>query len=212
MGNISTADEDDDDGSSAGGPTPNGIPGHRSDARSVSSSLHDRKRGANPSGASNGVAVPSASSTPPITQHKHSHHKTRSSSHGGATSGPTGSSPTNSRENTFLTYFFGGGGGNGQLPQGGFGAAPPAAIFGSKVGRDSIGKEYAPSAEAGRESPALATLNAPSGRGMEQGNAALDMKSLSKHIEAVRQSCKSDLSSRQLIPVSAYRSPVTPLG
>lgn len=82
-----------------------------------------------------------------------------------------------------MTYFFGGGqGGPGALAQGGSSHSSPTTAFASRAGRDSIGKEFSIQ-ENGRESPTIAAMAAKAGA--EPGNAAFDMKSLGKHIEAV---------------------------
>lgn len=131
------------------------------DGRSVSSTLHDRTRitGSVP------TAKASSSKPHPVQGPRHS------SAHSQATQpGAPGTSPHSARE-TFLNYFFGQNG--------------PGPIAGSTVER-SHGPAPVPT---GRDISNAETAG-PTGlmagkRTLDGNNAAFDMKSLGKHIEAV---------------------------
>ncbi|KAG9019102.1 Dynamin- GTPase protein [Tulasnella sp. 427] len=190
------ADDEDDETSSAG--TPSGIQAARTEPRSVSSTIHDRLRAPSSNGlAPNGIAVP-GTSTPP--QHHHASHKHRTSSHSTA---QAGTSPHGTARDSFMTYFFGGGqGGPATLPQAGPSHSSPTTAFASRAGRDSIGKEFGMH-ETGRESPTIAAMAAKAGA--EPSNAAFDMKSLGKHIEAIPSSHNA-LSPRDEMETNLIRS------
>ncbi|KAG8959552.1 Dynamin- GTPase protein [Tulasnella sp. 408] len=191
------ADDDEDETSSAGAPNgPHIIRG--GEPRSVSSTVHDRLKASNAANPSpNGIAVP-GTSTPP--SHHHSSHKLRTASHSTA---QAGTSPHGTARDSFMTYFFGGSqGGANALPQAGPSNSSPTAAFASRAGRDSIGKEFGIQ-ENGRESPTIATMAAKAGA--EPGNAAFDMKSLGKHIEAISSS-QSALSPRDEMETNLIRS------
>ncbi len=176
---MSGDDDVEDDDTTLNSAMLNGTtPGIRADGRSVSTSVHDRSKS---TGQQNANGIASSSSTPPQTTHHHHHHgqpKHRSSSHGGA---GMGTSPQTTRD-TFLNYFFGGGpGANGQPVPTTFNSTPPSTMFASRAGRDTNARDPA-SQEGGRASPSgLTSMSSTS-------NAAFDMKSLSKHIEAVSTS------------------------
>lgn len=134
------------------------------DGRSVST-VHDRSR---PTTAA--ITIENAA------KHTSRHHQSRSQRHSVAVAhtqniGSSGSSPPSARE-TFLNYFFGQNG--------------PGPIAGSNLERPH-GQQHVP---IGRDTSMSETsLN----RGLMAGknnldgnNAAFDMKSLGKHIEAVR--------------------------
>jgi len=106
----------------------------------------------------------------------------------GAGAGAEGS-PQNTRE-TFLNYFFGAGGNASSGPAATSGAASQAlaAVFGTS-GRGSVGKDF---------------VTQDSGP-MDTNSAAYDMKSLSKHIEALPGSA-SNLSSREEMETNLIRS------
>ena len=163
------------------------------DGRSVSSTLHDRSR----SSASSTVST-SKPSTAMNTVAKRSSSKTRMSraSHGGESihqsrPSPPGfgrgeninrgsSPPAGSARETFLNYFFGQNG--------------PGPIAGSSIAHQQSHHGHGGSSEAhfvpvgrdvsGAESSMSSGLMAGN-RGMDGNNAAYDMKSLGRHIEAV---------------------------
>lgn len=169
------AEDEDDETSSAGGTTPNGFSSSRTEPRSVSATLHDRPRGSNATASSaNGVNIPTSTASTPPTHHHHSH-KHRSSSHGAGAI--NAASPQTARD-SFLTYFFGG---DKQSQGSGSTSAAPAALFASRAGRDSVGRDFAPSQDGANNEPS--GLN--SSRNTDASSAAFDMKSLGKHIEAV---------------------------
>ncbi|KAI0765615.1 Dynamin central region-domain-containing protein [Trametes elegans] len=138
--------------------TVNGSSGR--DTRSVSSTVHDRSRG--------------ASSAPPGAAPAHRHHSPKAHHH--SSRHPSGSSAVGAGANgtakeTFLNYFFGQ---NGPGPLAGTTAerTSTAAAGVLPVGRDVSGAD-----------PALETGLMAGKRSLES-NAAFDMKSLGRHIEA----------------------------
>ncbi|KAJ3484970.1 hypothetical protein NLI96_g5282 [Meripilus lineatus] len=175
---------DDGDDSADEHKSVNGIPPLTRDGRSVSSTLHDRNSSrsstATPTNASSNSA--SSSKRQPSPKGTHSHRHSSAASQG--TSG-SGTSPPNSQagggtaKETFLNYFFGQNG-PGPLP----GSSVPSSSTSSgtvnaahgvtPVGRDLYGGEKA------LESGLMAGK-----RKLEGNDAAYDMKSLGKHIEAV---------------------------
>ncbi|KIJ65433.1 hypothetical protein HYDPIDRAFT_27440 [Hydnomerulius pinastri MD-312] len=159
------------------------------DGRSVSSTLHDRARTA-------GSATPAAgtSSKPSSKQHHHPRHSSvlpQSQSH--AQSAAPGTSPHTARE-TFLNYFFGQNG--------------PGPIAGSSVERSHAGPAPVPT---GRDVSSADTAG-PTGlmagkRTLDGNNAAYDMRSLGKHIEAVSSADNgSQLTQREEMETSLIRS------
>lgn len=146
------------------------------DTRSVSSTLHDR--------SSARAAVPNSSSSaatlsPNQAHSKRHHHRSASQDTRGNTATPPPQHGAAARD-TFLNYFFGGqpGGGppsaSGQAYNGG-----PSTLLGAPRHHEPVGRDLYP--ETGASLPSgLATR----GVGVD-GNAAYDMKSLGKHIEAV---------------------------
>ncbi|KAG1808838.1 Dynamin central region-domain-containing protein [Suillus variegatus] len=153
------------------------------DGRSVSSTLHDRTRitGSVP------TAKASSSKPHPVQGPRHS------SAHSQATQpGAPGTSPHSARE-TFLNYFFGQNG--------------PGPIAGSTVER-SHGPAPVPT---GRDISNAETAG-PTGlmagkRTLDGNNAAFDMKSLGKHIEAISSSEPgSQITMREEMETSLIRS------
>ncbi|KAI9067912.1 hypothetical protein FKP32DRAFT_1643115 [Trametes sanguinea] len=137
------------------------------DARSVSSTIHDRSR----AGAAS--APPIGAGTVGSSSHRHQspkghHHSSRHVS--GSTTAIAGHGSGTAKE-TFLNYFFGQNG--------------PGPLAGSTVDRANAAHGLAP---VGRDisgaDPSLETGLMAGKRSMEN-NAAFDMKSLGKHIEAV---------------------------
>ncbi|KAH9893600.1 Dynamin central region-domain-containing protein [Cubamyces lactineus] len=157
--NGTPSQEDEDE--STDEPTPNGTSGR--DARSVSSLAQDRSRGA-------ASAPPIAPGTVGSSSHRHhspkGHHS--SSRH---VSGASNAPGSGTAKETFLNYFFGQNG--------------PGPLAGSTVERASTVHSVAP---VGRDvsgaDPALET-GLMAGKRSIENNAAFDMKSLGKHIEAV---------------------------
>lgn len=154
------------------------------DGRSVSSTLHDRTRvtGSAP------TAKASSSKPHPAQGPRHS------SAHSQATQpGAPGTSPHTARE-TFLNYFFGQNG--------------PGPIAGSTVDRSHVGPAPVPT---GRDVSNAETAG-PTGlmagkRTLDGNNAAFDMKSLGKHIEAISSSEPgSQITLREEMETSLIRS------
>ncbi|EJU03783.1 hypothetical protein DACRYDRAFT_49126 [Dacryopinax primogenitus] len=176
-GSVSAEEEEADDEHSE--VMPNGTA--PKDTRSVSSTVHDRSRAPSfvPSGAKE---------APPM--HNMARHDRRSTSGGAQLGVPTvnaGTSPASAKE-TFLNYFFGGN--QPGMPPG----ASPAALM---VPRHSqVGRDLNP--ESGVPSSALQAV-----RTLDGSNAAFDMKSLGKHIEAVSA---APLSVREEMECSLIRS------
>jgi len=171
---------EDEDESSAEEPVGvNGVPSR--DGRSVSSTVHDRTR-------ITGSATAKASSSKPHTAHGPRH----SSVHSQAPhSGAPGTSPHSARE-MFLGYFFGQNG--------------PGPIAGSTVER--LHDDPAP-VSTGRDVSG-AENSGPTGlmagkRTLNGNNAAFDMKSLGKHIEAVSLLPPSTHTFCMWIPEHSFR-------
>jgi dynamin 1-like protein len=173
--------EDDDDSSAEDAGGPNGV---LHDGRSVSSTVHDRSR-------STTSSTPTGIVSKQSSRHHNSQHSSR---HSIAHSPPvesTKTSPQNARE-TFLNYFFGQNG--------------PGPIAGSSIER-SHGPHHVP---IGRDMSATET-SMPSGlmagkRSLDGNNAAFDMKSLGKHIEAIPSEGGSQLTIREEMETSLIRS------
>lgn len=163
MNGTQTA-EDGDESSTEESASVNGIPSR--DARSVSSTLHDRAR---TTGSSPAVGTSAKSSSK-------LHHGPRHSSVHPSTLSHTqpsvpGSSPHTARE-TFLNYFFGQNG--------------PGPVGGSNLERVHAGL---PPVSTGRD-VSMTDTPGPTGlmagkRSLDGSNTAYDMRSLGKHIEAV---------------------------
>lgn len=174
---------EDEDESSAEEPV--GVNGVLSrDGRSVSSTLHDRTR---VTGSAPGAKA-SSSKPHPAQGPRHS------SAHSQATQpGAPGTSPHSARE-TFLNYFFGQNG--------------PGPIAGSTVDRSHTGPAPVPT---GRDVSNAETAG-PTGlmagkRTLDGNNAAFDMKSLGKHIEAISSSEPgSQITLREEMETSLIRS------
>lgn len=153
---ASSVEEDNDDLSADDTIGANGFTSR--DGRSVSSTLHDRSR----------TTTSTTSVSGKSSKHQHSSHR-----HSIATSqqsNDSGTSPPSARE-TFLNYFFGQ---NGPGPMSG---SSVEAAHGHHhqhvpIGRDTSGSSMQSGLMAGK-------------RSLDGNNAAFDMKSLGKHIEAV---------------------------
>ncbi|TFK34028.1 Dynamin central region-domain-containing protein [Crucibulum laeve] len=201
-----TSHDDDDDELSD---DPNGIFPPR-DARSVSSTVHDRSRSTAASSTSAAAAAAAmgmgavAKRSSSKTRHRSSNqHQPQSQSHRphsalGAMAPHTvlgaGGNPSSARE-TFLNYFFGQNG--------------PGPIAGASVGEryiSDVGQGVVPVGRdiSGAESTMSSGLMAGK-RGIDGNNAAYDMKSLGKHIEAV-PSDGSHLTMREEMETSLIRS------
>ncbi|KAI0047146.1 hypothetical protein FA95DRAFT_1492947 [Auriscalpium vulgare] len=174
---------DDEDSESAEGTDGlNGLPAR--DARSVSSTLHDRTR---PS-----VSAAIAGSKSPKAQYQNHHPEHRSHRHSSAHAAP-GTSPPTTRE-TFLNYFFGQNG--------------PGPIAGASIDRANGGDVVA----SGRDISGVdAGMRAGLLAGKRDGNnAAFDMKSLGKHIEAIPSSDGgTHLTVREEMEINLIRSLIT---
>lgn len=158
-GRVTPTSDDDE-------PTDDASSGNVRDQRSVSATILDRSR----------VTTVTTSATPMprnsrTTHHHHSHTGEHQTHRRSSSQAPGGSSPQSARE-TFLTYFFG---------QQNAGSAVGTTLSASASTESGI-------ALTGRD---LAQPSAPTGllagkRGLDGTDAAYDMKSLGKHIEAVR--------------------------
>lgn len=155
-------DEDEDTSEEA-----NGVNGAVSrDGRSVSSTVHDRART---------VASPNDVQRMPGSPKLHHHHHHGTVRSHSAQPGAGGAGQGTAKE-TFLNYFFGQ---NGPGPISGATAERASTNAGvTLIGRDVNGSD-----------PALNSGLMAGKRSIEGNNAAFDMKSLGKHIEAVRHGC-----------------------
>ncbi|KAH6915673.1 dynamin protein dnm1 [Coprinopsis sp. MPI-PUGE-AT-0042] len=203
-GSAEDEDEEDDDvnGSSI-------FPPPREGSRSVSSSMHDRSRSAGATLGINAVVKRSAS--------KQRHHKDHRTASVASSSGQqhtqngsisTSSSPHTARE-TFLNYFFGQNGpgpitGSGmersQHQQGGVSHMSDPMHQQQQfvpVGRDVSGAE-----------PSVSSGLMAGKRQIDGNNAAYDMKSLGKHIEAASAD-GGRLSGREEMEINLIRSLIT---
>jgi dynamin 1-like protein len=169
MNNGDIAPDNDGDDSAEELTSTNGIVSTR-DGRSVSSTVHDRSASAVPTGTHS-----KHSSRRQPRQPRRPHSAQRASS----STGGSGTSPPTARE-TFLTYFFGQ---SGPGPIAGTSLERSSNVSDGQdggvvpVGRDVSGGELSiPSGLMG-------------GKSMDGSNAAFDMKSLGKHIEAVGFVC-----------------------
>lgn len=185
MNGVTGPSPEDDDGgeSSDSGSAINSIfPPREGTGRSVSSSLHhDRTSTSSDTATLRKPSAPSSSS-------RHPHHRTPHRPHSAMAHSNTAheGSPPTARE-TFLNYFFGQNG--------------PGPIAGSSLDRTGAGSGSQGLVPVGRDTGERTTTNASqmvaaAGLGMagskrgatEVNNAAYDMKSLGKHIEAVSSS------------------------
>ena len=176
IGGIPTDDDDSQD--EASGPALANANGSANglSARSTSSALNERSsRSPAPP-----ISVPARNAPAKHQQHHHHHRDATAASSrsvSGASStttagGGPGTSPhAGTAKETFLNYFFGQ---NGPGPLSGP-SAERAGGLGAPTGRDVSGAD--PALESG--------LMAGKRGGMDRGNAAYDMKSLGRHIEAV---------------------------
>ncbi|KIJ21042.1 hypothetical protein PAXINDRAFT_160431 [Paxillus involutus ATCC 200175] len=178
--------EDGDESSSEEATGVNGVSSR--DGRSVSSTLHDRTRA---TGSTTAAGAPTKSSSKPHHGPRHSSVLPPSQSH--AQPGAPGTSPHTARE-TFLNYFFGQNG--------------PGPIAGSSVERSHAGTAPLPTGRdmSSAEAPGPTGLMAGK-RTLDGNNAAYDMRSLGKHIEAV-SSCDSgsQMTQREQMETSLIRS------
>lgn len=146
------------------------------DGRSVSSTVHDRDRS-----RASSTAIPTGSHS---RRHQHQNqqqqqHPPRPQSQPGGSPSGSGSSPPTARE-TFLNYFFGQ---NGPGPIAGSSMdrshAQATHVTGGNQGVVPVGRDV-----YGGDTGLTMGLMAGK-RSMDGNNAAFDMKSLGKHIEAV---------------------------
>ncbi|TFK48494.1 hypothetical protein OE88DRAFT_1664337 [Heliocybe sulcata] len=185
-GNGHAADEGEESGDEAPGSI-NGIPITR-DGRSVSSTLHDRSR---TSAATLGKASGQTVAQPKPSHHHHTHPRHS------APGDPRSASPQSTRD-TFLNYFFGQ---NGPGPLSGQAAGSAAASFeratvASSTTVVSTGKEVGSPGDSGMSSGLMAGRR----------DAAFDMKSLGRHIEATSLDGGSQLTMREEMETSLIRS------
>jgi dynamin 1-like protein len=178
VGTISLDDDDEDSSSSTTGDNMNISNGSGPGGRSVSNTVHDRAR------------VTNSSSTPPVGAGSQTAHNgtvsrqslpARTSAHSHqqlSAQSSTSTSPHTAKE-TFLNYFFGQNGPGPMAASAGFSGdhhrGGNGFGRGAVVGRDTSGPEFASNGMAPR-------------RSMDGNDAAYDMKSLGKHIEAVSSS------------------------
>ncbi|KIK99119.1 hypothetical protein PAXRUDRAFT_823073 [Paxillus rubicundulus Ve08.2h10] len=178
--------EDGDESSSEEVTGVNGVSSR--DGRSVSSTLHDRVR---TTGSTTAAGAPTKSSSKSHHGPRHSSVLPPSQSH--AQPGAPGTSPHTARE-TFLNYFFGQNG--------------PGPIAGSSVERSNAGTAPLPTGRdmSSAEAPGPTGLMAGK-RTLDGNNAAYDMRSLGKHIEAVSSSdSSSQMTQREEMETSLIRS------
>ncbi|CDO69709.1 hypothetical protein BN946_scf184851.g97 [Trametes cinnabarina] len=184
---INGAPSQDDDDESTDEPTLNGTSGR--DARSVSSTIHDRSRAGAASAPPAGAGTVGSSSHRHQSPRSHHHHSSRHVS-GASGTAIAGHTSGNAKE-TFLNYFFGQNG--------------PGPLAGSTVDRANAAHGVAP---VGRDvsgtDPSLETGLMAGKRSMEN-NAAFDMKSLGKHIEAVSDT-SGQMSLREEMETNLIRS------
>ncbi|KAF9814330.1 hypothetical protein IEO21_05173 [Rhodonia placenta] len=168
---------EDDEEMSEEGPGTNGIVPR--DGRSISSTVHDRAR----TTASASESAPRRPSSP--NSLRHHHHTIRQ--------GPSSSSQhSGTTKETFLNYFFGQ---NGPGPLAGSSVERASGSMGvTTVGRDVSGGD-----------PALQSGLLAGKRSLEGNNAAFDMKSLGKHIEAASDS-GPQLTPREEMETNLIRS------
>ncbi|KZT21012.1 hypothetical protein NEOLEDRAFT_1099926 [Neolentinus lepideus HHB14362 ss-1] len=184
-GNGHAADEEEESGDEVPGSI-NGIPTSR-DGRSVSSTVHDRSR---TSAATLGKAAGQG-----LVQPKPSHHHThpRHSTPGD----PRSTSPQSTRE-TFLNYFFGQNG--------------PGPLSGQAAGAAGTGFERTTVASSTTFVSTGREVGSPGENGMHSGlmagrrDAAFDMKSLGRHIEATSLDGGPQLTMREEMETSLIRS------
>ncbi|KAI0676151.1 Dynamin central region-domain-containing protein [Trametes maxima] len=183
LNGASITQEEDDE--SIDEPSPvNGTSGR--DARTVSSTIHDRARGRASAPPIPGGAVAGSS-------HRHqsprAHH--HSSRHASGSSPAPGSAGSGTAKETFLNYFFGQNG--------------PGPLAGSTADRASAGAGIAP---VGRDvsgaDPALESGLMAGKRSLER-STAFDMKSLGKHIEAASDST-GHMTMREEMETNLIRS------
>ncbi|OCH89771.1 hypothetical protein OBBRIDRAFT_793919 [Obba rivulosa] len=161
-------------------PGANGAPAK--DARSVSSTVHDRARAAPPASASAGTA------RRPSSPRGHPHAPRHASTHAaGAGAGAHGST-----KESFLTYFFGQNG--------------PGPLAGSSVERASTGPGVSLVGRdvSGGDSVLQSGLMAGN-RGLGENSAVFDMKSLGRHIEAASDG-QPQLTPREELETNLIRS------
>lgn len=195
MSNIGTVslDMDDDEESNTSSTTTDnmlgGLNGGTTSGRSVSNTVHDRSRLTSTSapsvngGSSTTGRLPhshhsqSTRNSASASSHHHHHHNSSRRNDGDRIS--SASSSTSTAKESFLNYFFGQ---NGPGPVAGANITNMSSEVhghlnrvGGTVGRDVSGPD--PTANA-----FMRTRNGPAGDGSD---AAFDMKSLGKHIEAV---------------------------
>ncbi|KAI0923560.1 hypothetical protein AcV5_009066 [Taiwanofungus camphoratus] len=154
------------------------------DARSVSSTVHDRARTI--TSGTDVATMPRRHPSPTAHRHTIRHSSTQPQAH-------TGTSPhSGTAKETFLNYFFGQ---NGPGPLAGSSVDRTNPVTGvSPVGRDVSGGD-----------PALYSGLMAGKRTLEGNNAAFDMKSLGKHIEAASNE-DSQLSVREEMETNLIRS------
>ena len=158
---------------------------HSKDGRSVSSTIHDRAKASSTTNLPNQASRNNNNNTGvnhnaiARANNVKAHHRRASSQSRGSGSGSSTSSTHTARE-TFMNYFFGQ---NGPPPN----SAPSSAMPGGPPISGSGAAQPNVTQPSGRE---LAQSPAPmmgliAGRRPDGSNAAFDMKSLGKHIEAV---------------------------
>ncbi|KAG9224241.1 hypothetical protein CCMSSC00406_0004740 [Pleurotus cornucopiae] len=198
-----SAPEDEDDTSEDGDGVSGGTAPPSRDGRSVSSTVHDRAR-------TTGSTTPAqsiVSATTALNRSKHNHHHQSSSHHPphrahSAHPGGTGTSPPSARE-TFLNYFFGQ---NGPGPLAASSSHQPhGGPNGPSLGGGGGGGVIPTGRDVSGADPSMSTGLMAGKRSMDGNNAAYDMKSLGKHIEAM-SSESGHLTPREEMEASLIRS------
>jgi dynamin 1-like protein len=173
------ADEEEEDSAEDVG----GVNGVLRDGRSISSTVHDRSR-------TSTTTAPAGTVSKQSSKHHHSQQSHRHSITHSQPVESTKGSPPNARE-TFLNYFFGQNG--------------PGPIAGSSMER-SHGSQHIPIGRdmSGSDGSMPGGLMAGK-RSLDGNNAAYDMKSLGKHIEAVSNFipdwCRRWIGSRCVVKI-----------
>ncbi|KAH8104289.1 dynamin protein dnm1 [Phellopilus nigrolimitatus] len=169
---------------------------HGNSTRSVSSTVHDRSKIASSAPAS-GNASSSSTVSRQSRPHQHQHQNNKHD----ATRRPSSTAPTGGRasspsaRDTFLNYFFG-------QQQNGMPPGTSAAVGGMGFSA-AMASGVAPAARDMQQTPAPTGLMA----GKQDGNnAAYDMKSLGKHIEAVPTEGAPHLTMREEMETNLIRN------
>ncbi|KAL6301726.1 Dynamin central region-domain-containing protein [Sparassis latifolia] len=161
---------------------------HPRDARSVSSTVHDRARTTAAT-----VSVTTAPRRPSSPAPKGHHHHTLRHSSGTQNGVPRTSTQSGTTKETFLNYFFGQNG--------------PGPLAGSSIERSSTGTGISPVGRDVSGGEAILETGLMAGkRSLEGNNAAFDMKSLGRHIEAAYDGSSVHLSMHEEMEANLIRA------